>query len=403
MERIIVPPRKRKAISVNGHRKKAKVAAFCKAEKRNTRRINVFKRVRPLKSFKCPRCGSLLFCSDPRSLCCGNTLRNPEILIHLPRVPLEWDGMFRSALFGQRCRRYNNYFAFSAIAATHGIERVPGGPSNLILHGKTYHRILPGQCPTGPLRFFLYDGLDTGDNENDLNPEWIKCLREKLAEVSPFWNKLKQLSSETAEFARLEITVTESREIAALIVLDPNEPVKPKTIVYWKRTDNKPVFISSKSDLYFPLQYVLIAPDDTPGWSVDYGKRNNITQLAFYRQLLMRQETLHLLGPLLNEYIVDIFSAVETDRLNFLRVHQKQVMKKGDLVNLRNDETIAADGDTKIGRVYSTLHQSFWVHRVISKSWLPTPLPLSSGMANRRTSLQCPVIQNGERSLITFY
>ena len=280
MERIIVPPRKRKAISVNGHRKKAKVAAFCKAEKRDTRRISVFKRVRPLKSSKCLRCGSLLFCSDPRSLCCGNTLRNPEILIQLPRVPLEWDGMFRSALFGQRCRRYNNYFAFSAIAATHGIERVPGGPSNLILH------------------------------------------------------------------------VTVSREIAAFIVLDPNEPVKPKTIVYWKRTDNKPVFISSKSDLYFPLQYVLIAPDDTPGWSVDYGKRNNITQLVFYRQLLMRQETLHLLGPLLNEYIVDIFSAVETDRLNFLRVHQKQVMKKGDLANLRNDETIAADGDTKIFRVY---------------------------------------------------
>ena len=236
---------------------------------------------------------------------------------------------------------------------TNGIDRVPGGPSNLILHGRTYHRILPGQCPTGPLRFFLYDGWNDGNVDHQLNHEWIETLREKLAEVSPFWNKLKQLSTETAQFARLEITVTETREIAALIVLDPNEPVKPKTIVYWKHTDNEPVFISSKSDLYFPLQYVLVAPDGTPGWSIEYGKRNGITQLAFYRQLLMRHEPLHSLGPLLNEYIVDIFSAVETDRLNFSRIHhQEEVMKKGDLAKLKDDETINAEGNVKIGRVY---------------------------------------------------
>ena len=136
------------------------------------------------------------------------------------------------------------------------------------------------------MRFFLYDGLDTS-NELSLNEEWIFRLKQHISTVSPFWNKLKQLSQETAQFAGLEVSVTEARKIAALIVIDPNEPVKTKTIVYWKQTDNEPVFISLKSDLYFPLQYVLVAPDGTPRWSEDYGEKHNITQLGFHRQLMM--------------------------------------------------------------------------------------------------------------------
>ncbi|GAU89083.1 hypothetical protein RvY_01678 [Ramazzottius varieornatus] len=234
---------------------------------------------------------------------------------------------------------------------TNAEHRVSGGPSNLILHGKTYHRILPGQYESGPLRFFLYDGL-SDKGEKRLEGEWVRTIREELSRVSPFWNKLKSLSEQTAKFARSELTVTRAREIAALIVTDPNKPIKAKTIVYWRQTKKEPVFVSSKSALYFPLQYALIVPDGMHGWSEEM--KDKISQLAYYRHLLMRHKSMHMLGPLLNEFVVDIFSAVETDRLDYLRKQQKRVVEKDDLSKLRSDETTSADGEVKIGRVYLT-------------------------------------------------
>lgn len=222
--------KRRKTTSTRGYRNKRGAKTARQAATRKSKHVPLM-RVPVLTTRNCPRCNVKPFFSDPDSTCCGKTLKIEEKLIDLPKVPTAWLALFTDALFSQRCRQYNNYFAFSAIAATHGTDRVPGGPSNLILHGKSYHRILPGPCQTGPLRFFLYDGLYEENEKSKLNEEWIATLQHESVRLSPFWNKLQQLSKETARYARLEITVTEARETAALVVLDPNQPVKTKSIV----------------------------------------------------------------------------------------------------------------------------------------------------------------------------
>ena len=69
----------------------------------------------------------------------------PENLIALPFVPDELlELVKKEQLLRDRCRLFNNMFAFSAIGSSGGFEKIPGGPSNVILHGKAYHRMLPG-------------------------------------------------------------------------------------------------------------------------------------------------------------------------------------------------------------------------------------------------------------------
>ncbi|GAU87269.1 hypothetical protein RvY_00148 [Ramazzottius varieornatus] len=65
-------------------------------------------------------------------------------------------------------------------------------------------------------------------------------------------------------------------------------------------------------------------------------------------------ETSHRLGPLFNEYLVDMFNAIETDRLDFRHKQQKRVVRKSDLKRIRRDETVSAEGSLQPGRTYLT-------------------------------------------------
>ena len=86
------------------------------------------------------------------------------------------------------------------------------------------------------------------------------------------------------------------------------------------------------SSLFLPLHYVLICPRGTPGWSLylELGGRK-ISMLMFYRQMVLRCSTLHISGRLFNEFPVDIFSAIEENRLNWIRFNQSKIIRKEDL------------------------------------------------------------------------
>ena len=213
-----------------------------------------------------------------------------------------------------------------------------------------------GNAETGPLRWFLHDGLSSNDESDfTLRKSIADDIKDVLIANNPFWHQFKLLSEQSAKYARLELSVTTSREIAAILVVDANQPIQNKVIVCWRKTTNDAVFIDSKSPLYLPLQYILICPCGTPGWDIEYKKKNRITQLSFYRQLLLRHKPLHMMGPLLNEYMVDFFSTIESERLDFLRSQQKYVAKCNDVAQLlywRNDDSVRGEGEVKCGRVY---------------------------------------------------
>ncbi|XP_055342715.1 uncharacterized protein LOC129591184 [Paramacrobiotus metropolitanus] len=260
--------------------------------------------------------------------------------------------VIRSKLLQKNSRKYNNFFAMSATGCTG--QLIPGtkGLSNLILiNGKIYHRMLNGNDPRGPLRFFIHDNTYIREDINkfQLSRTIISQITKTLQTNNPLWSEFQQLYQECPDHARLELTETVSNEIAALIVFDKNEPIQERSIICWKKTSAAPTFIRSTSNLYLPLQYVLICPCGEPGWSPKYKELHNLTQLAFHRQMILRHKILHYFGGLFNEFIVDMYSSVEEKRLDYIRENQLRYIKENDLLF---DETINADGPINSSKIY---------------------------------------------------
>ena len=75
----------------------------------------------------------------------------------------------------------------SAIGATGGFETKQTGVSNLVLHGRTYHRMLNGNDESGPLRWFLNDGeyAKTTVSKIGADHDIVEKLRKILIECNP--------------------------------------------------------------------------------------------------------------------------------------------------------------------------------------------------------------------------
>ena len=124
--------------------------------------------------------------------------------------------------------------------------------------------------------------------------------------------------------------------------------------MFWKTSDQQPTFIQTTNILYEPLQYPLFFPHGCPGWHCDLLTLNSdhsarkVSQIEYYRQRILTDERFGMLGRLLNEYLVDMFSSVEDNRLSYIRNNQDRRIA----VQSEIDETIQAEGGYRTGRVY---------------------------------------------------
>jgi len=98
--------------------------------------------------------------------------------------------------------------------------------------------------------------------------------------------------------------------------------VKPRSVyIHRKATGAMSEEISILSSHYEPLQYPLLFPHGTPGWSPNL--RPKISQITWYRFRLLSESRFCDLGRLGNEYLVDMYSRVEEERLNFIQQGRK--------------------------------------------------------------------------------
>lgn len=95
--------------------------------------------------------------------------------------------------------------------------------------------------------------------------------------------------------------------------------------------------ISELHRSYDPMQYPLIYIKGEDGYNISipqivpttgqYNPRKTISCMQFYAYKLMVREnsfnTLHRYGQLFNQYCVDMAAKMITERLNFIRAHQK--------------------------------------------------------------------------------
>ena len=101
-----------------------------------------------------------------------------------------------------------------------------------------------------------------------------------------------------------------------------------------------PPLMSPLDRLYELLQYPRFFPHDCCGWFPGLTSTRppyqRVTQMEYYRQRLVTEPRFGLLGRLLNEYLMDMFSSLEDNRLNYVRQHvQTRIAARREL-----DETI---------------------------------------------------------------
>ena len=145
-----------------------------------------------------------------------------------------------------------------------------------------------------------------------------------------------------------------------------------------------------------PLHYILVCPYGTSGWDVKNSK--SISMSKFYRQILLRCETLHLLPRLLNEFCVDMFSAIENNRLGWIRHNQQKILKQSDLQgsneegriflpasfigSFRHNQKLIADGLAIVSRLKNP---TYFITFTCNPNWteIRTRLLLGQNAADR--------------------
>jgi hypothetical protein len=115
-------------------------------------------------------------------------------------------------------------------------------------------------------------------------------------------------------------------ELAAVINTENLRYISSRKIVFFRKGGLQPRFVPILSCQYEPLQYPLLFPHGTPGWGFLAPSQKNIscTQVQWYRNLLLTEPRIQILGRLACEYAMDMFSRTEEERLHYLKSGRRQ-------------------------------------------------------------------------------
>ena len=157
--------------------------------------------------------------------------------------------------------------------------------------------------------------------------------------------------------------------------------------------ERQPTFIHPTNLLYEPLQYPLFFPHESPGWHYDLltlsplHLEHKVSQIEYYRQRIFTDGRFGMLGRLLNEYLVDMFSSVEDNRLSYIRHNQRLAVRS---------EIEETKGVSVLG--VCTCQLPSWGLRGCSGRWWQTGLPSCAATGSRRTSLPSLATLTGQKS-----
>ena len=127
-----------------------------------------------------------------------------------------------------------------------------------------------------------------------------------------------------------------------------NEPTENRDIVI-RLKDGHLKRISELHPGYDPLQYPVLFPYGTDGYHIYMQGRNGrkVTQQQYYCFHMMVRDGNYLEkgARLFQQYLVDAYCKIETERLQFLR-REQQTLRAESYTSLR-DSLLAADGDPR--------------------------------------------------------
>ena len=329
---------------------------------------------------ECEHCHALRCSAERPTICCGGGQVKLPILLDPPE-PLktlltEQTGQGRH--FRQNIRKYNSAFTMASLEANIDMRftkgPIPGGPHQFRVSGNLYHRmgpLTPGEDQ--PPRFARVYILETEDQLKawqglPLSSELREDLLRQLGAMLNTHNAYVQVFQHAAELEFPNVTIllrcnanVDARtynvprvtDIAALIP-DGSHVAAPRSIAVRMHVGGVKR-ITDLNSAYDPLHFVLLFPRGEQGWTTDiplnvtyrrqHGACENLEQgnapkakscqtvtardfAAFY--LMQRPESytgnyLQRCQKLYEEYIVDQYCKVESQRLQYVSQNQSQL------------------------------------------------------------------------------
>ncbi|CAG8702987.1 7932_t:CDS:2, partial [Cetraspora pellucida] len=281
----------------------------------------------------CSECGSQLLSSESRNFCCNSLLR--RLIPPLRPLSLALQNLYESNAninFGHYSRQYNSLFSFTTLGYTGGVIHLPH-PHAFAINGRAYHQI---------------------HSANTRDQNIVNLIEQELAIVNLFIQGLYQLRNTNYPQAQLIIQQpTANAEIAACTIVHSTAIVHERSIQIWRINESKPEYINILNEHYEALQYPLFFPYDEVGWQVHWTDATNsyshkISQVDYYRYHIMTEPRFHLLGCLFNEYLVDMFSRADDERLQFIHKEQHRFQKGGQ----EEDESLGDEAELHPNNIY---------------------------------------------------
>lgn len=152
------------------------------------------------------------------------------------------------------------------------------------------------------------------------------------------------MPSLTSQVLELEASTT-GNEIAAIIHTENLNNLQPYNILIWqnRQPHPHPCKVNIFSSQYEPLQYPIIFPHGTTGWHADA----HLSQIRWYCSCLLQEEQFTIFGQLTCEYLVDMYSRVEEERLAYIRRGREQQRIQLQDQNFRDDIDTGEDDENQ--------------------------------------------------------
>ena len=272
----------------------------------------------------CSECHASLLSSERDKWCCvGGKYSLPRLRPYPPAFEhFLKDNNRQIQLYA---RTLNNLFSFSAIGYT-GTQHSYGNlPQNVVITGRVYHRMLNLDADHGSLKWFLFDDQDHQHHENgahwNVPGHFIDACKQLLNGCSPYLQVLRHAISTTgpADFHIHLDRPSATGDIAAIVNPYNMHEVHGRKIVVSPQSGGPSDFVNILSAEYEPLQYPLLFPYGEAGWSRDANQGpQNLTQAWWYRSRLLCEERFNIWGRLTCEYIVDMYSQLEEEHLEYI-------------------------------------------------------------------------------------
>jgi len=178
------------------------------------------------------------------------------------------------------------------------------------------------------LKWFLYDeqGHDREGAQQGIHRGLVSMFRQELVTKNPLIFYLRHsIEFPSTKSMTLELRATTTGgDIAALIHGNNLHQVHPQSILIQYNGCLTRKKIDILSPFYTPLQYPILFPAGTLGWSPE----PLMSQIRWYRGLLTTERRFLQFGRLTGEYLVDMYSRVEDARLAYIRRALQQQMNQ---------------------------------------------------------------------------